>query len=93
VEELYQEVQQAISKLFSPFFLIPRKLRTTLSSILMTQFRMTPLRKEAHKRSSSKLRIPRDPDFPFALEFLRLRATQEPALKTTWELWNEAYEA
>lgn len=91
LEELYQETQRAISTLFQPFFLIPRKLRTSVSTILMMQFRLTPFRKEPLKKGQRKLRIPRDPDFPLALEFLNLRANLEPALKETWKMWQEAY--
>ncbi|MGH2638363.1 MAG: polynucleotide adenylyltransferase PcnB, partial [Rhabdochlamydiaceae bacterium] len=85
--EIAQEVQNAISNIFRPFFLIPRKLRMKMTSILITQFRMTPLQKQTPR----KLRIPRDPDFPFALEFLDLRSTMEPALKKTWEEWKSSY--
>lgn len=85
--EIVQEIQNAISNVFRPFFLIPRKLRMKMTSILIAQFRMTPL----HKQTNRKIRIPRDPDFPFALEFLSIRSTMEPALKKTWEIWQRAY--
>jgi poly(A) polymerase len=85
--EIAQETQNAISNVFKPFFLIPRKLRMKMASIMITQFRMTPLQKQTPRRH----RIPRDEDFPFALEFLDLRSTMEPALKKTWEEWNKAY--
>lgn len=85
--EIAQETQNAISNVFNPFFLIPRKLRMKMASIMITQFRMTPLQKQTPRRP----RIPRDPDFPFALEFLDLRSTMEPALKRTWEQWSKAY--
>lgn len=85
--ELVQEVQNAISNVFRPFFLIPRKLRMKMASILLMQFRFTPFQKQ----KSRTHRIPRDPDFPFALEFLDLRSTMEPALKKVWKEWNDAY--
>ena len=86
--ELLQETQNAISNVFRPFFLIPRKLRMKMVSILITQFRMTPYQKQPARKH---LRIPRDPDFPFALEFLDLRSTMEPALKKVWKDWKEAF--
>ncbi len=85
--EIQQETHSAISTLFQPFFLLPRKLRMKMTSILTAQFRMTPF----EKRASRRIRIPRDPDFPLALEFLELRTCLEPALKTTWEEWHHAY--
>ncbi|MGD0665763.1 MAG: polynucleotide adenylyltransferase PcnB [Rhabdochlamydiaceae bacterium] len=86
--EIEQEIQNAISNVFRPFFLIPRKLRMKMTSIMIAQFRMTPLHKQPPGR---RHRIPRDPDFPFALEFLHIRSTMEPALKKTWQEWQDAY--
>jgi poly(A) polymerase len=85
--EIQQETHDVISTLFQPFFLIPRKLRMKITSILTSQFRMTPYEKRANKRP----RIPRDPDFPLALEFLDLRTCLEPALKNIWETWQDVY--
>lgn len=85
--EIQHETYQVISTLFQPFFLIPRKLRMKITSILTSQFRMTPYEKRAGRRP----RIPRDPDFPLALEFLDLRTCLEPALKNILETWQEAF--
>lgn len=85
--EIHQEIHNAISNVFKPFFLIPRKLRMRMVSIMTAQFRMTPF----HKQTIRRIRIPRDPDFPFALQFLELRTTLEPALKKVWEEWNKAF--
>jgi len=85
--EIQNETHNVISTLFHPFFLIPRKLRMKIISILSSQFRMTPYEKRTGKRP----RIPRDPDFPLALEFLDLRACLEPALKEIWETWQDVY--
>ena len=85
--EIHQETHDVISTIFQPFFLIPRKLRMKINSILTSQFRMTPYEKRMGKRP----RIPRDPDFPLALEFLDLRTCLEPALKNIWEAWQDAY--
>ncbi len=85
--EIEQEIQNAISNIFRPFFLIPRKLRMKMTSIMMAQLRMTPLQKQPNR----KIRIPRDPDFPAALEFLDIRSTMEPALVKTWQQWSKAF--
>jgi poly(A) polymerase len=85
--EIQNETHDVISTLFHPFFLIPRKLRMKIISILTSQFRMTPYEKRAGKRP----RIPRDPDFHLALEFLDLRTCLEPALKDIWEAWQDVY--
>ncbi|HEX4838814.1 MAG TPA: polynucleotide adenylyltransferase PcnB [Rhabdochlamydiaceae bacterium] len=85
--EIQNETHNVISTLFHPFFLIPRKLRMKIISTLSSQFRMTPYEKRTGKRP----RIPRDPDFPLALEFLDLRACLEPALKEIWETWQDVY--
>jgi len=85
--EIQNETHEVISTLFHPFFLIPRKLRMKIISILTSQFRMTPYEKRAGKRP----RIPRDPEFHLALEFLDLRTCLEPALKNIWETWQDVY--
>lgn len=85
--EIEQEIQNAISNVFRPFFLIPRKLRMKMTSIMIAQFRMTPLQKTHSRRH----RIPRDPDFPYALEFLDIRSTMEPQLQQVWKEWKDAY--
>ncbi len=85
--EIQNETNDVISTLFHPFFLIPRKLRMKITSILTSQFRMTPYEKRAGKRP----RIPRDPEFHLALEFLDLRTCLEPALKDIWETWQDVY--
>ncbi|MGH7890020.1 MAG: polynucleotide adenylyltransferase PcnB, partial [Thermodesulfobacteriota bacterium] len=85
--EILQETHDVISTIFQPFFLLPRKLRMKMTSILSSQYRMTPFEKRHHKRP----RIPRDPEFHLALELLDIRTCLEPALKNTWEMWQDAY--
>lgn len=85
--EIQQETHDVISTLFQPFFLLPRKLRMKITSILTSQFRMTPYERRAGKRP----RIPRDPDFHLALEFLDIRTCLEPALKNIWETWQDVF--
>ncbi|CAM0117663.1 polynucleotide adenylyltransferase PcnB [Rhabdochlamydiaceae symbiont of Dictyostelium giganteum] len=86
--ELYDEVQSVISQLFHPFFLIPRKLRMQVTAILTAQFRIKPL----YPSKTLKIRIPRDPEFTYALTFFKLRSHLDPTLKSTFNKWQSAYE-
>lgn len=83
--EIFQEARASTDELFRPFFLLPRKLKVSLTSILTTQYRLTPLEKKKHTR----LRAPSDPDFPLALKFLEIRACLEPGLRQTLDAWKE----
>lgn len=85
--EIYEETDSVLLALFRPFFLLPRKFRVKMVSILTDQYRMTPFEKRPHR----KPRIPRDADFPLALELLDIRACLEPGLKATWESWKNAF--
>lgn len=87
--EIQDEVFSVIDEIFRPFFLVPRRIRVTLTSILTSQFRLTPL----EKKRSSRPRIPHDPDFGFALKFLEIRARLEPTLQNLFEEWNALYVA
>lgn len=87
--EIQNECHNVINEIFRPFFLIPRRLRIGIVSIMTSQYRMTPL----EKKKISRLRFPNDPDFPLALRFLEIRACVEPGLQKVWEEWNDAYES
>lgn len=83
------EIQNAshdlVDDVFRPFFHIPRRLRMGVVSILTSQYRLTPL----EKKRGHRIRIPQDPDFPFALKFLEIRCSLEPGLQKIWEEWKE----
>ncbi len=81
--EIFEDIQHLITEIFHPFFHIPRRLRGSLATILTTQYRLTPIEKKKHR----KLRVPNDPDFPLALQFLQLRACIEPALQMIHQEW------
>jgi poly(A) polymerase len=87
--EIQNESHDLIDEIFRSFFLLPRKLRMGIVSILSGQYRITPFEKKKH----SKIRIPNDPDFGLALQFLNLRRSLEPGLEKIWEEWNEIYKA
>ncbi len=85
--EIQQESFAIIDEIFHEAFRIPRRMKYMLASILISQYRLTPL----EKRRSSRLRVPQDPDFLLALKFLDIRACIEPGLQQTCEEWHEAF--
>ena len=87
--EVQHEANSVIDEIFRPLFILPRRIRITMTSILTSQFRLTPLEKKKPVRP----RIPNDPDFALALQFLSLRSYLEPGLKKVWEEWNDIYVA
>lgn len=84
--EIHQEALHLSEEIFRTFLHIPRRLKMGVVSILTSQYRLTPL----EKRRSSRVRIPHDPDFPLALQFLQIRAALEPGLKVVWDEWSQA---
>jgi poly(A) polymerase len=87
--EILEETHRSLATLFHPFFLIPRKLKMKITSIMLGQYRMTPL----ENRHVKKIRIPRDPDFPLALKFLEIRNCLEPAFTSICQAWQEALQS
>ncbi|HSX12079.1 MAG TPA: polynucleotide adenylyltransferase PcnB, partial [Rhabdochlamydiaceae bacterium] len=81
--EIHLQTRDLLSALFHGFFTIPRKLRISMTSILTLQYRLTPI----EKKYLRKKRIPSDPDFPLALDFLSLRCCVEPGLQKIYEEW------
>lgn len=84
--EIQQETFDTIDEVFPENFRIPRRMKYGLASILISQFRLTPL----EKRRSFRIRIPQDPDFPLALKFLEVRCCMEPGLQQVGEEWQKA---
>ncbi len=76
-----------IHEVFSPFLIIPRKLKATLFHILFTQFRLTPL----NPKPGKKKRIPHSPDFLLCMQFFNLRFRLDPLLKKSWDEWSRLY--
>jgi poly(A) polymerase len=83
--EIQDEAHYLMDDIFRPFFLLPRRLRMSIVSILTGQYRLTPVEKKPMRR----LRVPKDPDFPLALKFLEIRRCLEPGLQKIWEEWHE----
>ena len=84
--DIYQEANEQINEIFQPFFHLSRRIRGTLTSILTSQYRITPIEKKKGRR----IRIPHDPEFSEALQFFEVRCALEPALQTIWEEWQQA---
>jgi poly(A) polymerase len=73
--------------LFKPFHHFPRKLRQLALSIIVLQYRLTPLT----KRRPIKSRLVKQKLFLPALTFLKLRALVHPPLFKTYESWKKIY--
>lgn len=86
--EIQIETRNVLNELFHGFFKLPRKLRISLTSILISQFRLTPL----ESKTLRKKRIPYDPDFHLAIKFLNLRSCLEPGLQKIYEEWMLTYD-
>lgn len=85
---IQEEALFIVHEFFSPFFVLPKKIKSHLTSILTSQFRLTPL-----ERIKGKFfRIPRIPDFEYALSFFQLRADIEPGLQDLYTRWQSAFE-
>jgi poly(A) polymerase len=86
--EIQNEAFDFLHDLFSPFFHLPRRLKSSITSILTSQYRLTPI----EKRRNRRLRAPHDPDFPLAMQFFDLRRCIEPGLQKIWEEWSTSYQ-
>ncbi len=84
--EVQNEAFALLDDLFPPLCRLPRRMKYGVASIIISQYRLTPLDKKRPQRP----RIPRDPDFILALKFLEIRATLEPGLQMIWDEWKEA---
>jgi poly(A) polymerase len=85
--EIFHEANRVIDSVFRPFFLLPRRIKVVMASIMTSQYRLTPI----EDRKGGKIRIPNDPDFGLALKFLEIRSLLEPSLKKVWEEWSSLY--
>lgn len=84
--EIQDEAHDLVSDVFKVFLQIPRKLRMEVVSIITCQYRLTPIDPKRLKH----LRIPNDPNFFLALQFLEIRGFLQPELQKIWEDWQNA---
>ena len=87
--KLAEEAKIMIGEIFSPFLHMPRRLKAELVSILINQYRFIPL---VEKKKRRKMRIPRDPFFFLALNFLYLRSKINTSLIPLYETWQRTYQ-
>ncbi|NGX44467.1 MAG: Poly(A) polymerase I [Candidatus Anoxychlamydiales bacterium] len=81
------EAKKVIDDVFRPFFHISKKMKAQIISILVNQFRISPL--ISSKRT--RIRIPRDPFFYLALDFFNLRCQLNPKLTNIYTQWREKF--
>lgn len=80
-----QETNFLVDHAFSPFFHVPRKIKSIVSSICTTQFRFTPLSGQMPKQ----FKLPFIENVLPALKFLNLRCRINPKLKPFWMEWKK----
>jgi poly(A) polymerase len=85
--EILGEIQNLLKETFHPFFHLSKRLRMGIHTILLNQYRFTPL----DKKKKYRLRIPKDPCFILALHFFEIRTCLEPGLTQMWKEWNIAF--
>lgn len=83
---IQDEAARTIDEIFDPFFLLPRKIRGIVISVLTSQFRIQPLDDKPLRNP----RVPKDPSFMMAMQLFKLRAAIQPDLLPHYLLWTEA---
>ena len=81
-----QSANHVIDCVFTPFFSIPRRIRSIVAFIITSQYRFIPL----DGRALKKARRPSDPAFPTALHLLKLRTNVETELLPHYTFWTES---
>ena len=87
--EIQNEAFGLIDESFDSFFHVPKKIKITIASILTTQYRLIPF----DKKKPRSFRIPNDPCFGLALDFLKLRSQLEPSLQKNLKDWQQVITA
>jgi poly(A) polymerase len=83
---IQEEAGNLIDETFDHFFLLPRKMRSLITSILTQQYRIQPL----DNKPPRKPRPPKDPSFPYAMQLFKLRTFIQPDLLDFYTAWTEA---
>ncbi|MEI6242653.1 MAG: polynucleotide adenylyltransferase PcnB [Chlamydiota bacterium] len=83
-----EKAQQFITEFFHPFFKISHRIRISLTSILVHQYRILPQDRSTVSRMK---RIPKDPCFYLALEFFQLRSQMDPTLVRLYTEWHSVF--
>lgn len=82
-----EKTKQLINNIFLPLFHLPRKTKVIMISILVNQFRFTPILKKNH----SKKHMSKDPYIDFAIKFFGIRSQVDPKLLKSYTTWHEIY--
>jgi poly(A) polymerase len=85
--KVYEETKKIIHHFVPTSFHLSRKIKAEMISILINQYRFTPLIPYAQKR---KIRLPHDPCFILAMKFFKIRCAIDPALNEIYTEWNTA---
>jgi poly(A) polymerase len=80
---IVDEAKELVNQVFYPFFHISRRIKATIVSIMINQYRFVPV---SQKR---RLRIPKDPFFNLAMTFFKLRSMVDSTLLEIYTLWHE----
>lgn len=81
--QIAESANHVIDCIFTPFFTIPRRMKSIVAFLMTTQYRFVPL----DGRALKKARAPNDPFFPVALHLLKLRATVHTELLPHYTFW------
>jgi hypothetical protein len=83
--EIEQIAFHVIDCIFNPFFIIPRKMKSMIALIIITQYRFIPLHQPQGTR---KPRLPRDMITKLSLFFLKLRTKADSELIPQYTFWH-----
>lgn len=86
IGQIAESANHVIDCIFTPFFAIPRRIRSIVAFLITYQYRFIPL----DGRAPRKIRASNDPFFPMALHLFKLRATVHTDLLPHYTLWTEA---
>lgn len=85
---IQKEIEAIIQEIVNSFFLFPKKLRSSITFILLTQYRLTPLQ---DKKRTRLHRLMKNCDFSLALKMLKMRAYINPEYKSAYNRWKKNY--
>ncbi len=83
--EIQNEAFELLDESFDSFFHVPKKIKITVASILITQYRLVPF----DKKRPRSFRVPNDPGFGLALLFLKIRSQLDPSLQKILADWEQ----
>ena len=82
---IFEETKNILNDFIPNNFHLSRKMKAEIISILLNQYRFTPLNAPSKKR---RIRIPQDPFFTLAMKFFKIRSSLDPSLNENFIEWN-----